>query len=136
MLSLIQVVKTIAIFHLIVATLHGIAHHMIPVPISTFQTLFVGVVIVVLPFVGMALIQHRDRGIGPFIFLGAMAGSLLFNHFYHFLQISADHVSQIPETPWGSVFQVTARLLEGVEIAGCIVAIGFLSPAFSTHKNS
>ncbi len=136
MLTLIPIVRTIAILHLMIAMTHGMAHHMIPVPISMFQMIFVTGVIVIAPIVGVLLLQSGDRWVGSFVFLCTMIGALLFNHFHHFVQISADHVSQIPTTAWGQVFQLTARWLEVVEIGGCIAAIGLLRQVFYPNKPS
>jgi hypothetical protein len=52
---------------------------------------------------------------------GSMAGSMLFGIYYHFLEISPDHVSRVgalPQKFWALIFKISAVLLALVEAAG------------------
>lgn len=111
----------IVILHALIVILHGFAHEMIPVPISSLQRWFVGSVIVVAPIVAMILLWTPFLQLGSWLLLGSMAGSLLFGVYYHFILVSPDHVSQVLFTGWGIVFHITAILLFITEGIGCVM---------------
>jgi hypothetical protein len=52
-----------------------------------------------------------------------MFGSLLFGVYYHFVAVSPDHVSHLPEGDAQGVFIVTAILLAISEAAGTAFGI-------------
>jgi hypothetical protein len=118
----------IVIIHAIVVILHGLAHQIIPVPLSIAQTLFVALIIVLIPIVAAVLLWTPFERIGRWLFLGSMMGSLLFGIYNHFIRMSPDHVSQISFEGWGLVFQSTAILLLMTEGIGCGVGIWDLNP--------
>jgi hypothetical protein len=126
-------VTIVAIVHAIVVALHGLAHQIIPVPLSLAQSLFVGIVIVLAPVVAAVLVWTPFDRIGSWLFCGSMTGSLLFGIYNHFITISPDHLSQIPLEGWGVLFQVTAILLLVTEGLGCGVSIWALNP---TRQNA
>ena len=62
-----------------------------------------------------------DTGIA--LLFCSMLGALVFGIYNHFILISPDHVSQIPATSWGKVFQITAVLLVISETLGVGVGL-------------
>ena len=114
---------TIVVIHAIVNGLHGLAHVEIPVPLSLLQGLFVGIAIFPLPIIAAILLWTPFYRIGSWLLLVAMASSLLFGFYNHYLVISPDHVSQVSFAGWGLLFQVTALLVFLVDGLGCWIGI-------------
>jgi hypothetical protein len=102
--------SAIVVMHTIAHGLHGLAHTKIPVPLSMIQEMFIGVVILLVPIVAAILLWTKFSSSGVWLLLGAMAGAILFGIYNHYLVISSDHVSHVPFTGWGLLFQATAVL--------------------------
>ena len=106
----------IVLGHLMLNIFHGRAHDGGHVAITQAQALFVYVVILAAPLVGLGASFVHKR-LGAAIVAVAMGASLLFGLINHFVIISPDHVSQVaPE--WRSSFTVSAILLVVSEAAG------------------
>jgi len=108
--------------HLFVSLVHGSAHTGAHVPLSTAANLFVFIVILAGPLVGLAW-TWRSKRIGSWIIAVAMAGSLAFGVVNHFVVASPDHVAQV-EQQWRPMFTTTAVLLALIEALGVGLAIG------------
>jgi hypothetical protein len=119
---------TIVVIHAVVVALHGLTHQKVRVPLSSLQTLFVSVVIVLMPIVAAVLLWTSFERIGRWLFLGSMMGALLFGIYNHFIEVSPDHISQIPFDGWGVLFQVTACLLLLIEGVACGVGVWAFNP--------
>jgi hypothetical protein len=52
-----------------------------------------------------------------------MAGSLIFGLYYHYVALSADHVSQLPLGAAQGLFRLTALLLVAAETFGLVVGL-------------
>jgi MFS family permease len=107
--------------HLVVSLVHGAAPNGAHVPLPPAANLFVFVVILAGPLVGLAWTWRSGR-IGSWIIAIAMAGSLVFGVVNHFVVASPDHVSQV-EPQWRPVFATTAVLLAVIETLGLGLAI-------------
>jgi hypothetical protein len=116
---LIAVVLT----HLVVSVVHGVAHAEAHVELSQAGSLFVFVVILIGPVVGLALIW-RARRIGSWIVAVTMAGSFVFGLANHFLLAGDDHVSHV-EPQWRTLFAATAIILAAIESVGSGLAIAY-----------
>lgn len=127
MKAIAQYGTAVVVSHAIVVVLHGLAHKQLPVPLSSFQSLFVGFVIVLAPIAGMILLWTPLQQTGSWLLLSSMTGALLFGVYHHFIAISPDHISQIPFAGWGILFQVTATLLFSTEGLGCVIGTWALS---------
>jgi hypothetical protein len=112
--------------HLAVSLFHRTAHEHLHIGLSPIQTSFVVIVILIGPLVAAALLWTRWPRAGALLLALSMAGSLAFGVYYHFVEISPDHVSQVPEETWGTVFRATAVLLAMLEGAGAIVGAWLL----------
>ncbi len=122
-MKIAQYGTAIVVMHAIANGLHGLAHVEIPVALSLLQSLFIGIVVSLIPIIAVILLwMHFDR-IGIWLLLGSMAGSLLFGIYNHFIVMSPDHVSQISFAGWGILFQVTAILIVITDGLGCWMSI-------------
>jgi hypothetical protein len=107
--------------HLIISIVHGQAHAGAQVPLSRAANLFVFVVILAGPLVGLALTWPAAR-LGVWMIAITMAGSLVFGVANHFVLPSPDHVAHV-HRDWRALFTTTAVLLGLTEALGCGLAI-------------
>jgi hypothetical protein len=107
--------------HLVVLIVHGAAHAGAHIPLSRAANLFVFVVILAGPLVGLALIWPAER-IGTWLIAITMAGALVFGLVNHFVFASPDHVSRVARD-WRPLFTTTAVLLAPTEALGFALAI-------------
>jgi hypothetical protein len=117
----------IVLGHLFVTLIHGAAHNGGHVGLSFGSNLFVLLVIVAAPLVGLAVAFRAPR-LGGSIVAASMAAALLFGLVNHFIIISPDHVSQVA-AEWRGSFTATAVLLIVTEAAGVAVGLGSASRA-------
>lgn len=110
--------------HLIISIAHGNAHAGAQVPLTPAANLFVFIVILAGPLVGLALLWAAPR-LGSWIVALTMAGSLVFGVVNHFVLASPDHVSQVTEA-WRGMFTTTAVLLALTEGLGVVLALGLV----------
>ena len=110
--------------HLLISFAHGAAHDGARVPLSQAQNLFVYIVILAGPLVGLALTWRAAR-IGQWVIALTLAGSFVFGLVNHFVLSSPDHVSQV-DAQWRLVFALTAVLLAATEALGCGLAIALM----------
>lgn len=109
--------------HLVVSIVHGAAHAQAEVPLSRAANLFVYIVILAGPLVGLGLTWPAER-IGWLIAV-TMAGSLVFGVVNHFVFASPDHVAHV-DPQWRPLFATTAVLLVVTEVLGLGLAVRFL----------
>ena len=110
--------------HLVISMVHGAAHGGAHIPMSVAANLFVFLVILAGPVVGLALSWRAERT-GSLIVALTMAGSLVFGSVNHFLLDSPDHVRHV-EAQWRMMFATTAVLLTITETLGLGFAIRLL----------
>ena len=111
----------IVLLHLIVSFIHGAAHSGAQVFLPLAGALFVYIVILAGPLVGLLWLRWRPQAGAALVAL-TMTGSLLFGLINHFIIPGSDHVTQVA-AEWRSLFAATAALLAGLEAAGA--AVGF-----------
>jgi len=107
--------------HLVISIVHGQAHAGAHVPLPRAANLFVFVVIVAGPLVGLALTWRAERP-GAWLVAITMAGSLVFGFVNHFVLSSPDHVAHVAP-PWRQLFATTAVLLALTEALGSGLAV-------------
>ena len=113
----------VVLAHLAISVLHGHAHSGAQVPLSPAATLFVYVVILAGPLLGLGVSRWRPIP-GAWIVAASLGGALVFGLINHFIIDGADHVEHVA-AEWRTLFGVTAALLLATEAAG--VAIGVWS---------
>jgi hypothetical protein len=109
--------------HLVVSIIHGAAHTRAQVPLSHAAALFVYLVILAGPLIGLALTWPAER-IGGWLIAVTMAGSLAFGFVNHFVFAGPDHVAHVDQQ-WRALFATTALLLVVTEALGVVLAIRF-----------
>jgi hypothetical protein len=113
--------------HLLVSIIHGAAHAGANVPMSPAANLFVFVVILAGPLIGLALSWWAEQ-YGSLIVALTMAASLVFGVVNHFVIDGPDHVRHIA-TQWSGVFATTAALLAITELLGVGIALSLVRSA-------
>ena len=111
------------LLHLLVTLLHGHAHTELRIGLSEWQQLFVIVVILVAPLIAASLLLTRYARLGLWLMVVAMAGSLIFGVYFHYVAISPDHVSHLPPGDSQGTFRLTALLLMVTELFGLVVGL-------------
>lgn len=134
MKAIAQYGTALVVSHGIIVGLHALAHVKVPVPLSLFQSLFVGSIIVLAPIAAMILLWTPFQPVGSWLLLSSMAGSLLFGIYHHFILISPDHISQVPFAGWGILFQITAVLLFLTEGLGAVVGAWAVSTLWQSEQ--
>lgn len=109
------------LIHLLISFVHGLAHARAQVPLSRAANLFVYIVILAGPLVGLGLAWRAER-LGAWVIAATMAGSLLFGLANHFWLPGADHVAHV-DPQWRVLFASTAALLAMTEALGFGLAI-------------
>lgn len=108
------------IAHFVIAGWHGATHQMVPVPLSTMQTAFVAIVIVILPLVGAAMSFSRWQLQGAAVVFASMLASAIFGLVYHFIVMSPDNIWHVPQSSWSSMFVSSAVLVLASELFGTV----------------
>jgi hypothetical protein len=119
----------VVLAHLAVSMVHGAAHNGAHVPMSLAANLFVFIVILAGPLVGLAISWRTER-LGSLIVALTMAGSLAFGFVNHFVLDSPDHIRHV-ETQWRMLFGTTAVLLAITEMMGLGFAIRLVQHRWS-----
>jgi len=118
--------------HVLVATLHALAHigaHILPA--SFFDYTFIIVVIMIAPVVALFLLnnaptcsinRHSTR-LGALLLFLSMLGALLYGLVNHFLLPGADNATHMLPGVWQLPFLVTSYLLLILEAAGSVIGV-------------
>jgi glucan phosphoethanolaminetransferase (alkaline phosphatase superfamily) len=119
-----RIAGTVAVLaHLAVMLLHGRAHEELRVGLSTWQNIYVLIVIAIAPLLAMLLLWTRFARPGLLLLVVSMAGSLIFGAIYHYVVVSPDHVSHLPPGDAQGLFRLTAVLLILTELFGVIAGL-------------
>jgi len=116
-----KALSAVVLVHLALSFVHGAAHSGAAVALGPAGNLFVYIVILAGPIVGL-LIALRQPLLGAWIVALTMSGSLVFGLVNHFIIQGTDHVSHV-EAAWRTQFAVTAALLAVVEAAGAAIGL-------------
>lgn len=111
----------IVVVHLLISAIHGNAHAGASVPLSRAANIFVFVVILAGPLIGL-VISFWARLLGGWVVALTMAASFVFGVVNHFIVDSPDHISHIA-APWSTQFTTTAVLLAITELLGTVVGL-------------
>lgn len=111
----------VVLTHLGVSVAHGRAHTGAHVPLSLVSALFVYIVILAAPLLGLGMWRWRPR-LGGWVVALSMGGALIFGLINHFIVDGSDHVAHVAAA-WRQLFGVTAALLVLCEVAGTAIGI-------------
>jgi hypothetical protein len=120
------------IAHLAVSMIHGTAHARAGIPMSAAQTVFIFVVILAGPPIGLGLMWFRQRA-GALTVAYAMGASLVFGLVNHFVVAGPDHVTHVV-APVRAVFATTAIFLVLTEGLGTALAVRYLVQVARTRS--
>ena len=118
-----QIVTLVVLAHLAVNVLHGRAHAQLAVGLSAWQNVYVIGVILVAPLLAMVLIWTKQMRFGLVLLILSMSGALVFGVFFHYINISPDHVSHLPPGDARGLFRTTALLLGVLELLGVVIGV-------------
>ena len=107
--------------HLAISVVHGSAHSGARIPMTLAANLFIYIVILAGPLVGLWMSRSRPVA-GGWVVAATMAGSLVFGIVNHFVIASPDHVSRVA-AEFRTLFTVTAVLLAVFEAAGVVMGM-------------
>ena len=113
----------VVVVHALINVAHGIAHAELGVELSVLQTGYVVVVIAIAPIVASVLLWTRLSRSGWLLLTVSMAGALVFGIYWHYVAISPDHVSHLPDGSFAGIFRFTALLLIFSEAFGTLVGL-------------
>jgi hypothetical protein len=116
-----QALTAVVLTHLAINIAHGRAHAGGQVPLSAVGALFVYIVILAAPLLGLGLWRWQPR-LGGWIVASSMSGALVFGLVNHFIIDGVDHVAHVA-AEWRLLFGITAALLVVCEAAGAAVGI-------------
>jgi hypothetical protein len=125
-----RALAAVVLVHLAISIAHGSAHAGAQVPLPLAGALFVYIVILGGPLVGLSLWRWRPQ-LGGWIVAVSMGGALAFGLVNHFVIDGPDHVTHVA-AEWRQLFGITAALLVVCEAAG--TAIGVWSTTVSKSK--
>ena len=115
----------VVLVHLAISLVHGRAHAGAQVFLPLAGALFVYVVILAGPLVGLAVSPWRPRA-GAWIVAVSFSGALIFGLVNHFIIAGPDHVAH-GAAEWRALFGVTAVLLAFTEAIGVGAGIWYAS---------
>ena len=119
-------VTAIVVAHLLVNIAHGFSHRRLGVGLAPLGSIFVIVVVLVLPLIATGLVWASSVRFGLGLLFLSMFGSLLFGLYHHFLVMGPDQVRSQTSNSWGIAFVLTAYGLLITEAMGTYVSIHFL----------
>src|SRR5262249_2488755 len=123
MRSLVRLATAVVLFHLIVNMVHGTAHAKLNILLGPAGTLFVLIVILILPIVAAILPWTSRQRLGWILLSLSMTGALAFGLYNHFWQMGPDHVGEQAAGAWATWFAITAYLLFLSEATGALLGL-------------
>src|SRR4051794_10841893 len=122
-----RTLAAVVLIHLGISLIHGRAHAGAQVPLPLAGALFVYIVILAGPLIGLTASAWTPRA-GALIVAVSMAGALIFGLVNHFILTGADHVAHVA-AEWQTLFGITAALLVVSEAVGVVVGVRQLRSA-------
>ena len=113
----------IVLLHVVISTVHGIAHMRLGITLNAFQSAYVLLVITLAPILAAVLLLVRRIRPGFILLALSMAGSLVFGIYWHYLAESPDNVAHLHEGTLPALFRATALLLVVSEVGGVVIGL-------------
>jgi uncharacterized membrane protein len=100
----------------------GGVHTRLGIELSTQQTLFVYLIIIIAPIVAGILVWTRYVSISLWVFFLAMLGSFLFGVYNHYVLVSPDNIRHLPlrTAQSHSHFVTSAAVIAVIELASAV----------------
>jgi hypothetical protein len=116
------VITGLVLVHLAATLWHGIAHRQLAIDLPPEKTVFVYIVILIAPIVAAAIVWTRYISMGLFMFSFSMLGAFLFGVYHHYVLVSPDNVSHLPDgSPEShSQFVTSACIIALLELASTL----------------
>jgi hypothetical protein len=116
------VITVLVIVHLVASLWHGSAHIHLGIELSTEQTLFIYIVIIIAPVVAAILVWTRYLSMSLWVFFLSMLGSFLFGAYQHYVLVSPDNIHHLPAgTPESHFhFIISACVIALIELASAL----------------
>ena len=116
------VLTGLVIVHLAASLWHGSAHTDLAIELTRGETLFVYIIIIIAPVVAAVLVWTRYVSTGLWAFFLSMLGSFLFGAYHHYVFMSPDNISHLPQgTPEShSRFITSAGIIALVDLASAL----------------
>jgi ABC-type xylose transport system permease subunit len=124
----------VVLIHLVISMVHALAHVRARAPLSYAASVFVYVVILAGPLVGLAVAWWNRRA-GSWVIALTMTGSFVFGVVNHFILSGPDHVAHV-DPQWRPLFTVTAVLVAVTEALAAGLAAKFLASERVVVANS
>ncbi len=118
--SLARAGIVVVLLHFLVTIAHAAAHQNLHITMNTWQSIYIMLVILLLPLISAVLLLLKRVRIGFWLLFASMLGSLLFGGYYHFIAAGADNVATLGAHAWAPAFQLTAALLALTEATGMV----------------
>ena len=110
----------LVLLHLVVVSLHGVAHQRMGIDLQPWQRAFVGIIIFAGPLVALAVLWMFRHELGAVLLAVSMAGSSAFGICNHFFLSGSDNIFLLRQSAWAHWFAVTAVLLAIIETTCCV----------------
>lgn len=123
--TLLMSATWIVVLNALILLAHSAAHVSLHIlPMTIFDDLFIGIVIMILPLVALFMIYntHLSRW-GMLLLLLTMLSSLIYGLIHHFLLPGMDNVANAGPEPWHLLFILTSYLQLPLQAAGTVVGI-------------
>ena len=107
--------------HFVIASIHGLTHLSLPVPLAPWQIGYVAVLVIAAPFAGLWVMRNGDRRTGAGIITLSMFLSLVFGVLFHFVLDNPDNINTLPHSHWEVPFVGSAMMVYLSELAGVVL---------------
>ncbi len=119
-----MVITGLVAIHLAASFWHGGVHTQLAIALPPEKTIFVYVVILIVPIVAAVLVWTRYISLGIWMLFLSMLGALLFGAYHHYVLVSPDNIGHLPAgSPEAhSQFITSAAVIALLELAAALYA--------------
>jgi hypothetical protein len=119
-----MVITGLVAIHLAASLWHGGVHTQLAIGLPPEKTVFVYVVILIVPIVAAVLVWTRYISLGIWMLFLSMLGALIFGAYHHYVLVSPDNIGHLPAgSPEAhSQFITSAAVIALLELAAALYA--------------
>jgi len=111
---------------------HGDAHTVLEIALPETKTVFVMLVILAAPLLGLALLWFRQQLLGYLVVALSLLGSVLFSVYHHYVMVSIDNVDYLPQ---GSIADHT-HFIDSAEFIALSAIVGTILAFYAAGRSS